>query len=624
MATDNEKAFIQRVNSSSVLDEGQKKALLAVDDKGRLKLKGAQRRRALILLKIKETKGRIPKLKHHDTIYHVDAPLNEHGHLKRHDVPVDVRDNYIKIRKPDALKRMIFKANEMLSGSYGAKRVLRIKNIGKFSGKLGNDKPIPNWIFILSTSPAIDCSTRHCGACEFYRDCYALGNEAQGMLQYGSAAMLGNVVNAKRKFGAVIRKMMHEADPSAFADAILDKNKGKTKTSDNPNAINYIRWNEAGDVKDGDELIWVARSAALLWAGVDSQGNQRYWKNAKGDSDRDKKIQIASTIYTHRRDIYQDYLEKLDKLSKEERDLIKEGFTIMGSGFMATNEFRAVHEFSTQDYLNQEDHNKNFYTTDIYGNVYSTARDVSGKIRGAEGEIDCGYDDGFCRDEQGNLVTEDGNRLFPVYHCSSNCELCFAQYGVGLCYAPDLKDAIIEERIRENNPLVRSMVTSKGGYLDNDYTEKAIWDGVMALDANNPNNYMDDFAKLAKLAGNQKRDTMWDLLKGQEIDGDKIKKKSDLSEKYYFDWASGQYRDTFDKEQFQEAFYMNDFVERAKALAPKLSKRDQAYLQHYFNYAYKDGIFFAHDKPLTQTEWDTIYGKNNERLIINPNEWGNR
>lgn len=583
----------------------------------------------------------------------IKVDKNQHGHYKRQNVP---NLDYIKTRGSfsqkatgvDKLKMTIFGdkvKSYFYSGQYGSDFALKIKGLGQVFAKHGNNKPIPSWIMILNTSAAIDCATRHCGGkdghpgCEFFADCYALGNEAQSMRQYAMVAGLGLTANSKRKKSAMVRKMIHETDPWAFANGVLNWN-GKKNPATNLNVTRFIRWNEAGDVKDGTELLWIGKAAGYLGLGIvmNDDGTikeQKYWQGKHKPKESDENIEsIASTIYTHRTDVYKAYLEELEKWKKkieEEEDLeqraillqvydsIQENFTIMGSSFMASNEFRAVRdEFTTADNIDEKNRVGDRYRI-LDGDVYSTSRN-------ADGDVIMGDDE----DIANGLVNERGEKLFPVYHCSSNCELCQEQYGIALCYAKDLRGAIVEEKMRFNNDSIRNMVRD---------------DGMM--DANNPNNYMDHFTVIRdELATPQKKDIMFDVLGGQEVDGNLIEsKKDDLPDSVYFDWNTGKYRDDIFNQYAQEYadsfdnyniadiardLYQKNYVEPRKKEAEggrltkaerdkKWTDRDVAYIQHYFNFAYGDRIMFAHDRPLTQDEWDTTYPNG---IDIDPQSWG--
>lgn len=539
---------------------------------------------------------------------------------------------------------------KLIGGSYGSTFTLKIKSIKdktksiSFDAKRGNNKPISTSIMILNTSPAVDCVSRNTlvkgedgkvrSMCEFCEHCYALGNEIGTRVQYGVFAGIGNVENGKRKNSAMVRKMIHEFDPQDFANALLNKQRtgpGRDTT------VRFIRWNEAGDIANGKEFLWVARSAGKLFEGIitNAKGEriQKYWTKKQEENNIKR---IYSTIYTHRTDVYKEYLGLLEKLSEEERKNIEQGFTVMGSGFMATNEFRAVPkgEFTTKDNI---DGRFDVKYIEEYDMVFGVAKDADGKyITAEDGDL-------YIENE---LLGDDKYKLFPIYHCSSNCELCEAQYGVALCYAPDLQGAIVEEQMRKNPDKSRNMMRNAidgpanevwipnepdelGNIPDEPYKK-------VTLRGANPEHYVDEnWAVMVGLANRQKKSVM-----------------GDVPDSAYYDWENRDFLPN--KQPMEEDFFKNSqhMLEAARLIALqsmgkklernefdiirslggrafenpekiKLEPRQLAYLEHYFTEIYPKGEFAAFHKGLTMQEWIALYGENwEEDFTINPNQWG--
>ena len=542
---------------------------------------------------------------------------------------------------PKSYRARLF--GKLIGGTYGSAFTLKIKSLkdkGKsivFDAKRGNNKPISTSIMILNTSPAVDCVSRNTlvqgedgkvrSMCEFCEHCYALGNEVGARVQYGVFAGIGNVENGKRKNSAMVRKMIHEFDPQDFANALLNKQRTGPRNS---NTVRFIRWNEAGDIASGKEFLWVARSAGKLFEGIitNSKGEriQKYWTKRQ---DEDNIKRIYSTIYTHRRDVYLEYLDELNKLDEVERKNIEKGLTIMGSGFMATNEFRAVPkgEFTTKDNI---DGRFDVKYLEEYDMVFGVAQDAEGNyIEAEDGDL-------YMENE---LLGDGKYKLFPIYHCSSNCELCEAQYGVALCYAPDLQDAIVEEQIRHNDDRMRNMMRNAIDGPKNDVWIPDKEDGPVTLRGANPEHYIgDNWAAMVGLANRQKKNVMGDVPdsdfysweEGNFIDGalptqeDFFKKSQPMVKVAQLLALSsmGEHTLTDDEVQYIKAFGGKAFSNPRNI---QLDARNLAYLQHYFDTAYQRGEFAAFHKGLTMEEWVATYGKNWEKtFVVDPTQWGQR
>ena len=535
----------------------------------------------------------------------------------------------------------------LIGGTYGSAFTLKVKKLkekGKsivFDAKRGNNKPISTSIMIINTSPAVDCVSRNTliqGAdgkvrsmCEFCEHCYALGDEIRTRIQYGVFAGIGNVENGKRKNSAMVRKMIHEFDPQDFANALL--NKQRTGPG-NSNTVRFVRWNEAGDVASGKELLWIARSAGKLFEGIitNSKGEriQKYWTKRQEENNIKR---IYSTIYTHRTDVYLKYLDELNKLDEDERRNIEQGFTIMGSSFMATNEFRPVPkgQFTTKDNI---DGRIDVKYLEEYDMVFGVAQDAKGEYIEAED------DDLYMENE---LLGDGKYKLFPIYHCSSNCELCEAQYGVALCYAPDLQGAIIEEQVRQNDDKTRNIMRNAIHGPKNDVWIPDKEDGPVTLRGANPEHYIgNNWPAMVGLVNKQKKNVMGDRPdskfynweEGKFIDGELPTKEDFFAKsepmvrvaKLLALSSMGQHTLTDDEVRDIQAFGGNRRSGPfSKPRNIQLDARNLAYLQHYFDTAYQHGEFAAFHKGLTMQEWIDTYGKDWEKtFVVDPTQWGKR
>lgn len=214
--------------------------------------------------------------------------------------------------------------------------------------KKGNAKPIPKNVWISSMQSSYYCICGYLGLCPFHRlesgDCYGLAYEMNEMM--GPKTIIRRRSDEKC-IDELVKNKMHKE----FAEELLRRNKLARK-----HKMQFERWNETGDMKTLDHFIFVDMVSDILF----------------------KEAGITTTIYTHRKDLWEKF--------KEIR--VSEGLIVMGSGFMADMNFKAL----------------------------------------TDNDKECDLE------------------------CSSNCEQCFEDFGIGHCY--DLKNKgknlIVGEDYREN------------------------------------------------------------------------------------------------------------------------------------------------------------------------------
>lgn len=172
--------------------------------------------------------------------------------------------------------------------------------------KKGNAKPLPKFIWIISMESATDCSSRKNGHCEINKNCYAL--------KYESNKLMYKTIERRRKDEQCINYLIKNNYSDKLADFLIKRNNSSKK-----HKLKYLRWNESGDVKSLDYLLFVEKIALKLF----------------------NEIGTISVIYTHRKDIW----EQFEKIRKSEHCLI-----VNGSGFMADNNFKAVKKFTGENF----------------------------------------------------------------------------------------------------------------------------------------------------------------------------------------------------------------------------------------------------------------------------------
>ena len=160
--------------------------------------------------------------------------------------------------------------------------------------KVGNNKPIDSDTGIISMSSAVNCCNT---ACPFHisrsADCYGLKYELNK--RFMKATLLRRL-----KDQITIDKLVYTpGGAELLAAEILKHNKNSKKYK-----INFQRWNETGEIRNLDYLIFVNDTAEILY----------------------KKAGIVSTIYTHQEKIYNQF---------KELNIQSKGLIILGSGFMA-------------------------------------------------------------------------------------------------------------------------------------------------------------------------------------------------------------------------------------------------------------------------------------------------
>lgn len=171
----------------------------------------------------------------------------------------------------------------------------------EFTIKKGNKKPIPSYVWIGSMQSSTDCISRKKGLCEIGENCYALIYE-QNPIMY-------KTVICRDKDEECIDYLVNNHMSEFFANELIKRhNNAKT------HKMKYLRWNESGDCKSLEHLIFVDEVADILF----------------------KEIGAISVIYTHRKDLWEQF-----KPIRKSKALI-----VNGSGFMADNNFKAVENFS--------------------------------------------------------------------------------------------------------------------------------------------------------------------------------------------------------------------------------------------------------------------------------------
>ena len=166
--------------------------------------------------------------------------------------------------------------------------------------KIGNNKPIDTDTSIISMSSAVNCSNKTCPYhIKNTGDCYGLKYEL-------NKRFMKNTLIRRLKDQLTIEKLVQDPNGAEkLAAKILETNK-KARSYN----IKFQRWNETGELLNLQYLIFVNNTADILY----------------------KKAGIITSIYTHRKDIYQEF-KQLNIQSK--------GLIILGSGFMADIMFRA-------------------------------------------------------------------------------------------------------------------------------------------------------------------------------------------------------------------------------------------------------------------------------------------
>ena len=168
--------------------------------------------------------------------------------------------------------------------------------------KKGNAKPLPKFIWIISMESATDCSSRKNGHCEIGKNCYAL--------KYESNKLMYKTIERRNKDNQSINYLIDNDDYESLVGFLIKRNKSSREYK-----LEYLRWNESGDVETLDHLLFIEKVALKLY----------------------DEIGTISVVYTHRKDIW----EQFEKIRKSQHCLI-----VNGSGFMADNNFKAVREFT--------------------------------------------------------------------------------------------------------------------------------------------------------------------------------------------------------------------------------------------------------------------------------------
>ena len=163
--------------------------------------------------------------------------------------------------------------------------------------KKGNAKPLPKFIWIISMESATDCSSRKNGHCEIGKNCYAL--------KYESNKLMYKTIERRNKDNQCINYLIDNDDYELLVDFLIKRNKSSRQYK-----LEYLRWNESGDVETLEHLLFIEKVALKLY----------------------DEIGTISVVYTHRKDIW----EQFEKIRKSQHCLI-----VNGSGFMADNNFKA-------------------------------------------------------------------------------------------------------------------------------------------------------------------------------------------------------------------------------------------------------------------------------------------
>lgn len=183
--------------------------------------------------------------------------------------------------------------------------IIKVNETMELMIKKGNAKPLPPFLWIVSMQSSTDCICRtELNCCEIGEDCYGLA--------YESNPMMHKTVTRRRRDEEAIDWLVENEMHEWFADEIVRRNRLSRS-----HKIRFLRWNETGDCKTLEHLCFVDDVAELLG----------------------QKLGIHSVIYTHRRDLY----EEFKKARTQSRWLI-----INGSGFRADNHFQAVTEHTDE------------------------------------------------------------------------------------------------------------------------------------------------------------------------------------------------------------------------------------------------------------------------------------
>ena len=176
----------------------------------------------------------------------------------------------------------------------------------KFEGyelqiKKGNNKPIPDHTYIITMSAALNCCCND--ICKHHinntANCYGLCYEL-------NRTFMNNTLKRRALDEAAINYLVQNDKAQELANEIIKiSNRAKN------NKCKFLRWNETGDLKNLDYLLFVNTIADILY----------------------KQLGAYSVIYTHRIDIYKQF-----KANHQQ----SKGLIILGSDFNANLQFKAV------------------------------------------------------------------------------------------------------------------------------------------------------------------------------------------------------------------------------------------------------------------------------------------
>lgn len=225
----------------------------------------------------------------------------------------------------------------MLHNSKDAE-ILEINTELQLNVKKGNRKPIPANVWLISMQSSENCISRELGMCGIADDCYVLAYERNPFMR-------DQTLRCRDEDEAAIDYLVSNNMGSFLANELIRRD-----SLSRNHHLEYLRWNESGDMKSLDHFLFVDEIADIVYDGIGA----------------------VSVIYTKRKDLW----DKFKKIRKSDHLIVN------GSDFMADNEFLAVEEFHDgKDHCSSNC--EKCFEEDLYWcyNIENTGRSIEEKLR---------------------------------------------------------------------------------------------------------------------------------------------------------------------------------------------------------------------------------------------------
>ena len=176
----------------------------------------------------------------------------------------------------------------------------KTNNVFELQVKKGNQKPISKDTYIISMQSGYFCSNINCNMHRVNSgNCYTLKYECNKLF-------MKNTLLRRLKDELTIDYLVKNDMYKELANKLI-----KASNRSKEYSMKYLRFNESGEIKNIDYLIFVNNLSEILY----------------------KKLGVITTIYTHREDIYKQFKDNYTQ---------SKGLIILGSGFNANIQFKAV------------------------------------------------------------------------------------------------------------------------------------------------------------------------------------------------------------------------------------------------------------------------------------------